>query len=132
MIKSDLFRRTIAIVLLWWSYPSAKWLSTDTLVSLHGKLVERRYRDANDNLESEYVLLLSSGINVLKDEFGKNAVNIQEIQLVSCRKLSAADGKISANVNCFRGKLFRPMTAHHHTKICMLIEDTCKGGSSAE
>lgn len=95
----------------------------DTRVAISGKLVKRKYYDANGNEERPYILVLDRVIGVGKDEIGDEAANITEVQLVFLSPIKyPKTRKLTGRTAWAYGRLEHQISAHHHTAIFLVMD----------
>lgn len=92
--------------------------STDADVTLSGKVDTKQFADANDRQETAVLLILDQAIDVKEDAFGGPVAGVNELQLALLAHVKNYKGK------CVRvaGRLFYPITAHHHTKVLLKVK----------
>ncbi len=105
------------------SFASAeeKLYQTEKQVTLTGIVQEGIGYDANDKREEYYLLEVEPPFSVAPDEFGDGAQGIRKIQLVPLGGVHI--GKYFKKRIEIAGKLSYGITAHHHTKVLLEIDE---------
>ena len=97
---------------------------TYTFYKFNGYVEKAEAKDANDRSEIYYFLKMQNPIDVYDEDTKSKNINIDEVQLVFLSKVKTKYVEILNRNVVIKGKLFPSISAHHHKKILLEVNET--------